>query len=97
MQVTVKNIGAETWAANGKYPVHLSYLWFIGGKQLPIEPPRSFLPADVPSGAIQSLKVTVVAPKNPGQYTLKFTMVQESVAWFLSGGAKTLDVPVTVE
>ena len=95
--VTVKNPGPEKWSANGAYPVHLSYLWFADGKQLPIDPARTDLSGDLAPGATQTLQANVAAPPVSGKYTLKFTMVQERVAWFSSTGASTFDVPVVVQ
>ena len=41
--VVVKNVGTAPWNIGGTYPVNLSYVWFEGGKQLPIEGnPHSF-------------------------------------------------------
>jgi hypothetical protein len=97
MPVTVKNSGVETWAASGTYPVHLSYLWFSGGKQLQLDTTRTFLQSDLPPGGERILKANVTAPPTAGQYILKFTMVQERAAWFSSAGAKTFDIPVTVQ
>lgn len=95
--LTVKNTGPEKWSANGAYPVHLSYLWFADGRQLPIDTTRTFLSGDLAPGATQSLRANVAAPPTPGTYTLKFTMVQERVAWFSSTGGSSFDVPVTVQ
>ena len=45
-----------------------------------------------------SLRVRVRAPALAGKnLTLKITLVQEGVAWFMSKGAKTLDIPATVK
>jgi hypothetical protein len=97
--VTVKNIGTETWHSQGTYPVHLSYLWIADNdnKELPRANARTFLPADLAPGASQSLSAVVLAPSSPGQYTLKFTMVQERVAWFADLHGKTVDIPVTIQ
>ena len=90
--VTVKNLGPEKWSANGAYPVHLSYLWFADGKQLPIDPTRTVLSGDLAPGATQTLQANVAAPPASGKYTLKFTMVQERVVFFSSTGASAFDV-----
>jgi hypothetical protein len=96
--VVVKNTGTEAWSAKAAtYPVHLSYLWFSAGKQLPLDTVRTFLGADLAPGAEQILKANVSVPPTPGQYTLKFMMVQERVAWFGNAGGKSLEIPVTVE
>ena len=96
--VTVKNPGPEKWSANGAhYPVHLSYLWFADGKQLPIDTARTDLRGDLAPGDTQTLQANVAAPQASGKYTLKFTMVQERVVWFSSTGASTFDVAVTVQ
>jgi hypothetical protein len=48
-------------------------------------------------GASQVLRANVIAPSSAGHYSLRFTMVQEGVAWFLGAGGKTFDIPVIVQ
>jgi hypothetical protein len=97
MRVTVKNIGLETWPAGGGYPVDLGYVWYQNEKPLSFDTPRVFLQGNLLPGASQEVDITVKAPTTAGRYTLKFTMLQERVAWFFGAGAKTLDIPVTVK
>lgn|GEM_PF-1361555 len=96
--VSVKNIGTETWPAETTgNPVRLSYHWIdSNGNGIIWDGERTSLPNNLDPGMSVNLKAKVKAPKQPGLYTLKFTMVQENVSWFEFKGAKTLDIPVTV-
>lgn len=57
---------------------------------------RTVLPHDVQPGETVTLNAAIQAPDQPGDYTLRVTMVKESVAWFENRGAQPLDLPVKV-
>ena len=94
--VTLRNTGSTTWASAGKYPVTISYKWFDRGKQLPIEGERTLFPRAVKPGESVDVPVKVTAPQSGTDLVVKICLVQEGVAWFLSAGAKPLEIPVTV-
>lgn len=94
----IRNDGNVVWKAGGQQPVHLGYHWYdSAGAIAPAwEDIRSDLPGDVAPGAAVTVQAEVGAPAAPGQYVLKWDMVEEGVAWFAWRGAATLDVPVNV-
>jgi hypothetical protein len=95
--VQIQNPGAETWTSTGQYPVTVSYKWYKGGQMMSIEGERTILPTAVgPHDAINA-DVRVVAPPEPGKYTLRLSLVQEAVAWFMLKSNTFLEIPVTVQ
>jgi hypothetical protein len=96
LPVIIRNAGKEALASYGKYPVNISYKWFDREKMLPIEGERSGLPAVLKPNESTNVNVKVVAPPSGKSLTLKVTLVQEGVEWFMSAGARTLDIPVTL-
>lgn len=57
---------------------------------------RTPLPYDVPPGETVTLNAKIQAPDRAGKFTLRVTMVKESVTWFEDRGAQPLDIPVEV-
>jgi hypothetical protein len=94
LPVRIMNPTDKPWASSGKYPVTLSYKWFDSGRMLDIEGERTGLRHGVRPGEEISLGAEIRVPKEGRNLTLKLSMVQEGVAWFLSRGASTLDIPV---
>lgn len=95
--VTVKNTGNHRLASGGKFPITFSYKWFDGGRMLPIEGERTLLPRPLNPGEEVSFKAKVVAPDQGQDLTLKLTLVQEGVAWFMTSGGAPLEVPVKMK
>ena len=101
MQVTVKNIGNEPWPIKGidekgTNLVALGYLWLDSAGKI-IKEERAQLKNVLAPGSEVSLDVKVQAPPKPGDYTLRFSMVQENVAWFNDKGAEPLIIKVKVK
>ena len=92
----VKNIGQQLWQARGPHQVELTYNWMTPEGKLSQHGVVTVLPADLPPGRSQALTANIVAPANPGEYIIRFTMIAEGIAWFSDVGGKTLDYPVTV-
>jgi hypothetical protein len=93
--ITIHNTEPTILATIGKDPITISYKWFDHGKMLPIEGERTGLPVLKPGESVD-VKANVVAPDTPGDMVLKITLVQEGVTWFMTAGAKSLELPVTV-
>jgi cephalosporin hydroxylase len=74
----------------------VSYIWVKDGRPLPIEGDRTPLPHAVQPSETIALDASVLAPVDPGKYTLRVTLVQEGVTWFYHVGASTLDLPATI-
>jgi hypothetical protein len=94
--IMVRNIGQETLASSGKYPVTVSYKWFESGKILPIEGDRTLLPNVLQPNESSNVNLKVTAPSAGKSMTLKITLVQEGVQWFMTAGAPALELPVTL-
>lgn len=95
--VTVKNTGNNRLASAGKFPITFSYKWFDGGRMLPIEGDRTLLPRPLNPGEQASFNAKVVAPDQGQDLTLKLTLVQEGVAWFMTSGGAPLEIPVKMK
>ncbi len=104
MQVTVKNTGSEPWPSKGigeggagANRVGLGYQWFDNAGKI-VEPQgRALLPNDLLPGASVTLDAVIQAPPQPGDYTLRFSMVQELVVWFNDRGAEPFAIKVKVK
>ena len=99
LDLKVKNTGTQPWF-DGVEPtsVDASYQWVDeNGNVLPIESKRARLNRPVlRPGESDEMKLHVVAPRNPGLYTVWVSMVQEGVDWFFSRGTKPLVLHATV-
>jgi len=95
--VTVKNTGNHGLSSAGSFPVAFSYKWFDGGKMLGIEGERTLLPRPLNPGDEVSFAAKVVAPSGGQDLTLKLTLVQEGVAWFMTAGGKPLEIRVKMK
>ena len=96
--VAIKNASREDWPAGGASPVNLSYHWIDrSGKIVVFDGERTSLPKDLKAGESVKVQAKIKSPDQPGDYVLRMTMVQESVAWFDDRGAKALNLPVMVK
>lgn len=95
--VTVKNTGSHRLASGGKFPITFSYKWFDGGRMLPIEGERTLLPRPLNPGEEVAFAAKVIAPDQGRDLTLKLTLVQEGVAWFMTSGGAPLEIPVKLQ
>lgn len=92
MQVTVQNIGKEPWRMRasdekGSNQVNLGFQWLDGVTGALIQEGRTMLSKDLMPESSATLSVNIQAPSKPGDYSLRFSMVQEAVAWFYIKGA----------
>jgi hypothetical protein len=94
--IILRNTGPVLWSTIGKLPINISYKWFNHGTMLPIEGERTRLPGALKPGDSVQIQVKVVTPEITGDLVLKISLVQEGVAWFMSAGAKPLELLVTV-
>ena len=105
LTITVKNSGGSDWQGLRKGMsidaclklglVDLGYSWLNSNKNS-IEDGRAYFNGVLKPGQSNIFSVTVTAPSQPGNYQLKFTMIQELVAWFDWNGGKPYYIPVTV-
>jgi UDP-3-O-[3-hydroxymyristoyl] glucosamine N-acyltransferase len=84
VSVEIDNRSAELLASLEPYPVHLSYHWLeYGTRRCHVsEGERTPLTVPVRPRSRHSQEARVVSPKEPGQYVLVLTMVQEHQLWF---------------
>jgi hypothetical protein len=82
--VHIENPGTETWISAGRFPVTISYKWFKDGELLPLEGERTILPGSLAPNQDVNVDVRVVAPSMAGNFTLRISLVQEGVAWFMN-------------
>jgi hypothetical protein len=95
---TVTNASNWDWPAGGVFPVHLSYHWIDRSQKIVVfDGERTILPREVKAGETVKVQAIIKAPDQPGDYVLRMTMVQESVAWFDDRGVKALDLSVKVK
>jgi F5/8 type C domain/Ig-like domain from next to BRCA1 gene len=94
----IRNDGGHIWAAGGANPVRIGYAWFDGGNQpvLVAQDIRTALPSDMAPGDEAVVTASTVAPDHPGRYRLRWSLVEEGIAWFYDRGARSLDVSVDV-
>ncbi len=94
--ITLKNTGKFTWAAGGANPFHLGFRWFTPQGQMVQLPAqldfRTTLPFDIPPGETVSLQARLRTPDVPGNYRLRWDMVQEMVTWFADQGQPGLEI-----
>ena len=95
--VTIRNTTAAPWSSRGRYPITVSYKWFDGGKILPVEGERTFLPTPIRPNESANVNIKVVAPASGKDLVLKITLVQEGVQWFMMAGATPLELPVILQ
>jgi hypothetical protein len=103
IQVTVRNLGAETWFREGDrghrgfYEITIGYRW-IDSHHAVVPPPedRLRLPSDIRPGQAAGIEMLVTAPKEPGQYSLQVSLVQEKVQWFSDVGQGSVTLPAQV-
>lgn len=55
------------------------------------------LPGVVAPNQAVNVNVRVVAPEKPGEYTVRITLVQEAVTWFMTKSNTYLELPATVK
>jgi len=90
-----RNSGDQIWRDS----VKLTYRWSSAGQVSPSKDDnnRALLHRPVAPGEDVLLdRIPVRTPEAPGNYVLKFDLVNELVAFFSDKGAPTLSIPVLV-
>lgn len=87
MPIQLTNSSQESWPAAGVTRVALSYHWLKENHEVVIwDGRRTELPHDLAPGEILAVRQHLVAPENPGNYTLELDLVREEVDWFSRRG-----------
>jgi GT2 family glycosyltransferase len=101
--VEITNLSAYTWEAMRKDSgrrgiVRLSYHWYDeAGKVVQWDGERTNLPHDLGPQDSVTVDMLVLAPFDPGTYTLEITLVREGIAWSDERGSAGARVSVQVE
>ena len=97
-RVVLENVGAATWRSRGADGLQLSYHWLDRHHNAIVwDGLRTAFPRPVGPGETVELDVTLVAPRPPGRYVLRFDLVEEHRFWLSEVGVEPLDVEVDVE
>lgn len=95
----VRNLGNAIWPAVGtkefRYQINMGDRWIRDG--LTSEDNRAVMNGDLAPGGETEIKLTVNAPRTPGDYILEIDMVHEGVTWFKERGARALELHVRVQ
>ena len=101
ISVEVMNQSDAIWVTEGNQPVYLSHHWLDeNGGMVIFDGFRTPLPCkEIPPGNLVQATVMVEVPKEPGDFILELTLVQERVTWFEKRGFMTerLAVKVSLE
>lgn len=94
--LSVRNGTRHVLSSFGKYPLHLSCHWLHAKGGMAVYDGRrtAMFPPLLP-GRTATYNVDVTAPDAPGEYVLRLTVVQETVAW-LDDVGQFCDVPCRV-
>jgi hypothetical protein len=97
--ITLTNTGRLVWDSDREPPFTMSYHWLRGGSEAVVqfEGRRTRFSAPVTPGTAITLPVTVVAPGQPGTYTLLWDVVHETRAWLSTEGVTPARTDVRVE
>ena len=95
--VRVRNAGSQCWQSPNQLPVRLAYRWWTAdGAPVAADALRTDMPHRVDPGHEVSVQAWLLAPVEPGQYTLEWDLVREGDAWFGDMGGTMLRQAVTV-
>lgn len=102
-QLDVRNTSGQAWPPQGKdgkgtHAVHLSYhLLDPDRKVIAYDGVRTPLPKAVQPNETVRISANFTAPPTPGDYIVRFALVQEHVSWFDSVNPSTAtDLPLKV-
>jgi hypothetical protein len=84
VKLRLRNEGSKTWANSGANQMRLGYEWFTAeGEKIGLPDLRTALPKEVRPGQEVTLDAAQLqAPPDPGNYVLRWDVIEEGVAWF---------------
>ncbi|MFQ5811790.1 MAG: discoidin domain-containing protein [Anaerolineae bacterium] len=98
-KLRLSNDGNTTWVRTGDHKVRLGYRWHTpAGQELDLADIRTSLPHNVkPDWLVAFEEAQVQAPPTPGQYILRWDMIEEPDTWFWKQGSPREDIHVEVQ
>jgi peptidoglycan hydrolase-like amidase len=97
IDVTVRNLGDDTWDADGASPVRLSYhVYDAAGALVEWNGLRTDLPLAIGPGASATVTMQAYAPGLTGSYTITPDLIRDGVAWFSAGESPAGSFPLRV-
>ena len=98
VKLQLRNDGSKTWTNSGPNQMRLGYEWFtVEGERVGLPDLRTPLPKEVGPGQEVTLAAAQLqAPPDPGNYILRWDVIEEGVAWFWWHGSSREDIPVEV-
>jgi hypothetical protein len=98
VKLRLRNDGSKTWTNSGINQMRLGYEWFTAeGEQIGLPDLRTALPKEVRPGQEVTLTAAQLqAPPDPGNYVLRWDMIEEGIAWFWWHGSPREDISLEV-
>lgn len=96
---TLHNGSSRTLRVGSPFPINLAYHWLRAGTSEPavFDGERTALLPGVPPHGARTYRMFVTAPRQPGDYILRVTLVQEQLRWLDTGHPHLIrDFPVHV-
>ena len=94
--VTLTNTGRLSWDSTTEPAFALSYHWLRDGAVVTFDGQRTAFPMPVRPGQRVAMTADIIAPGEPGTYTLVWDAVHETRAWFSSEGVEVARTEATV-
>lgn len=99
LSIRVKNLGDRLWPAvgapGGRFWILLHCRWRGGPlAEAVLDSARGYLPHDLPPGEEAAVTLIVTAPREPGNYRLELTLLQEGIGPFETEGEAALEATV---
>jgi len=96
LKVEVRNLSPFDWAATEKSGLQLANHWHDSeGKTIRWLDGVTPLPR-TPAGATVTVNLSIIAPREPGDYLLALDIVEEGICWFSERAVTSLKCPVRV-
>jgi hypothetical protein len=98
LRVNIRNRSNQNWLESGHFPIRASYHWLRpSGETYLFDGLRTPLPkGPLLAGASVTVDMAIVAPSEPGVYTLVLSLVQERFSWLELRGFEPAILQVVV-
>ena len=99
LRILITNQGFQKWASSIQFPLNASYYWLLpSGETYDHASVRTPVPVKLlRAGASVAVDMTVVAPRDPGLYTLVATLIQDQFSWLERRGFTPAIITVAVK